>query len=142
MADDRWQVLSGNECRALLASTHLGRIALVRSGRPLILPVNFVLDEAAVVFRTDEGSKLDAALQGAEVAFEADGVDKHPQTGWSVVVRGRAEHVTDRVDLERLRRLPLVPWAPGAKASYVRIQPDETTGRRIGVADLPHDWWG
>lgn len=142
MPHDRWHVLSEDECHALLAGGHLGRVALVQGGRPMILPVNYVLDDASVVFRTDEGSKLDAAIRGAEVAFEVDGVNNQQRTGWSVVVRGPVEHVTDSTELERLRRIPLAPWAPGAKLHYVRVRPDEVTGRRISVADLPHEWWG
>jgi nitroimidazol reductase NimA-like FMN-containing flavoprotein (pyridoxamine 5'-phosphate oxidase superfamily) len=142
MPHDRWHELSKDECQALLAGSHLGRVALVEGGRPLILPVNYVLDDAAVVFRTDEGSKLDAAVRGAPVAFEVDGVNRERQTGWSVLIRGQAEYVTDPTDLERLRRLPLVPWAPGAKPHYVWVRPEEVTGRRISVADLPFNWWG
>jgi nitroimidazol reductase NimA-like FMN-containing flavoprotein (pyridoxamine 5'-phosphate oxidase superfamily) len=142
MPDDRWHELSGDECQALLGGSHLGRIALVEGGRPLILPVNYVLDDGAVVFRTDQGSKLDAAVRGAPVAFEVDGVNSERRTGWSVLIRGRAEHVTDPTDLHRLRRLSLMPWAPGAKLNYVRVRPEEVTGRRISVADLPAIWWG
>lgn len=142
MPDDRWHELSGDECQALLGGSHLGRVALVEGGRPLILPVNYVLDDGVVVFRTDQGSKLDAAVRGAPVAFEVDGVNSERRTGWSVLVRGRAEHVTDRSELERLRRLPLVPLAPGAKRHYVRVKADEVTGRRISVANLPSNWWG
>jgi nitroimidazol reductase NimA-like FMN-containing flavoprotein (pyridoxamine 5'-phosphate oxidase superfamily) len=142
MSHERWHELSEDECHALLGQGHLGRIGLVEGDRPMILPVNYVVDGAAVVFRTDEGSKLDAALRGALVAFEVDGVNNEHRTGWSVLVRGRAEPVTDRSELERLRRLPLVPWAPGAKPHYVRILADEVSGRRISVADLPHEWWG
>lgn len=142
MPDDRWHELSDDECQALLGGSHLGRVALVEGGRPLILPVTYVLDDGAVVFRTDQGSKLDAAVRGAPVAFEVDGVNSERRTGWSVLIRGRAEHVTDPTDLDRLRRLPLVPWAPGAKPHYIRVRPEEVTGRRISVTDLPATWWG
>jgi hypothetical protein len=39
---------------------------------PVILPVNYVVDGDAPVFRTDPGTKLDAAAEGAAVAFEGD----------------------------------------------------------------------
>ena len=142
MPDERWHELTDDECRSLLGRGHLGRVALMEGGRPLILPVNYVLEDAAVVFRTDSGSKLDTAARGLPVAFEVDGVDPPSRTGWSVVIRGRAEHVTDPTQLDRLRRLPLVPWAPGAKPHYVRIRLEDMTGRRISVAELPSNWWG
>jgi len=84
-----------------------------------------------VVFRTDEGSKLDAACRGSRVAFEIDGTDAAARTGWSVLVRGEAIEVTDPAELARLRKLPLDPWAPGAKTHYVRILPAALTGRLI-----------
>lgn len=142
MSPERWEQLSEDDCQALLAEGHLGRLAIVHGDRPIILPVNYVLDGRVVVFRTDEGSKLDAAVSGAAVAFEVDGISSEHRTGWSVLVQGRADHVTDRVELERLRRLPLVPYAPGQKSHYVRIDPEEVTGRRISVGDMPHEWWG
>ena len=84
-----------------------------------------------VVFRTDEGTKLDAAARGSRVAFEIDGTDEAARTGWSVLIRGEATEVTDPAELARLRKLRVSPWAPGAKTHYVRILPAKLTGRRI-----------
>jgi len=95
------------------------------------------------VFRTDPGSKLDTTADSAPVALEVDAVDEATRTGWSVIVRGQVAKVVEPADLERLRALPLYPWAPGAKARYVRIRPASITGRRIPMpADLPFTWWG
>ena len=129
-----WQELTKSECFALLSGERLGRVAVVDDQGPNVLPVNFVLDRHMVVFRTDEGTKLDAAARGSRVAFEVDGTDEASRTGWSVVVRGEAAEVTDPTELARLRRLPPSPWAPGAKAHYVRILPAKLTGRRISAA--------
>jgi uncharacterized protein len=127
----RWQELTRSECFELLAHEHLGRVAVVDDLGPVVFPVNFVLDRHMVVFRTDAGTKLDAACRGSRVAFEIDGTDAAAHTGWSVVVRGEAVEVTDPAELARLRKRPLDPWAPGAKAHYVRILPAALTGRRI-----------
>ena len=129
----RWQELTKRECFKLLAQEHLGRIALVNSWGPIVLPVNFILDHHTVVFRTGEGTKLDAASAGPRVGFEVDGTDVPTRTGWSVVVRGEAVEVTDPVELARLRELPLHPWAPCAGHRYVRVLPAVLTGRRISV---------
>jgi nitroimidazol reductase NimA-like FMN-containing flavoprotein (pyridoxamine 5'-phosphate oxidase superfamily) len=126
-----WQELTKSECFALLSGARLGRVAVVDDQGPIVFPVNFVLDRHMVVFRTDEGTKLDAAIRGSRVAFEIDGTDAAAHTGWSVMVRGEAVEVRDPAELARLRRLPLSPWAPGAKSRYVRILPAVLTGRRI-----------
>jgi uncharacterized protein len=135
----RWQELSKSECFALLAREHLGRVAVVDDLGPVVFPVTFVLDRHMVVFRTGEGTKLDAACRGSRVAFEIDGADATAHTGWSVLVRGEAIEVTSPAELARLRKLPLDPWVPGAKTHYVRILPAVLTGRRIwapgGAAD-------
>ena len=90
----RWQELTKSECFGLLAREQLGRVAFVDDRGPMVLPVNFVLDRQMVVFRTDEGAKLDVARYGGRVAFEVDRTDAATHTGWSVVVRGEAVEVT------------------------------------------------
>jgi nitroimidazol reductase NimA-like FMN-containing flavoprotein (pyridoxamine 5'-phosphate oxidase superfamily) len=137
-----WQELSKSECFGLLARERVGRVAFVDDLGPIVLPVNFVLDRHMVVFRTDGGTKLDAAVRGSQVAFEIDGTDEEARTGWSVLIRGEAVEVTDPAELARLRRLPLHPWAPGAKTHYVRILPAALTGRRISAPGGPSDCGG
>jgi uncharacterized protein len=135
----RWQELTKSECFELLSREHLGRVAVVDDRGPIVFPVNFVLDRHMVVFRTDEGTKLDAACRSSRVAFEIDGTDTAAHTGWSVVVRGEAVEVTDPAELVRLRKRRLLPWAPGAKSRYVRILPAVLTGRRIWAPGGPAD---
>jgi len=93
----RWQELTKDECFRLLAGTHLGRVVLVDDRGPIALPVNFVLDQHTVLFRTDEGTKLDVAVRRGRVAFEIDGVDEATRTGWSVLVRGRLLRSRSRI---------------------------------------------
>ena len=126
--------LSVPECLELLR-THpqrIGRVGIADDGRrPIILPVNYAMDDDAIVFRTAEGSKLAAAVRGAFVAFEVDDVDVAWQEGWSVLVRGQAHEVTDADEIARLDALPLHPWAAGSRDRFVRIRPDTVTGRRL-----------
>lgn len=126
----------------MLARERLGRVAFMDDLGPVVMPVNFVLDRHAVVFRTDDGTKLDAAVRGSRVAFEIDGTDDAARTGWSVMIRGEAVEVTDQAELARLGRLPLHPWAPGPKAHYVRILPARLTGRRTSAPDGRSDGGG
>jgi hypothetical protein len=98
----------------------------------VIFPVNFAVDRGDVVFRTDPGSKFDAAVHDSYVAFEADWVEPTWQTGWSVVIRGQAHLMTDGEELARARRLPLFPWAVGEKPHFVKIGSTLISGRRLG----------
>ena len=128
------QELTRSECFALLASEHLGRVAVTDDCGPVVFPVNYTLDRHTVVFRTEAGTKLHAASRGSRVCFEADGIDAAARTGWSVIVRGEITEVTDRAELARLRDLPLRVWALGARHHYVRILPAVLTGRRIAAS--------
>ena len=132
--------LDEDECRRLLAGRRLGRLAIPDFGGPVIFPVNYILDQGLVVFRTDPGSKLEAAMERESVCFEVDAVEEATRTAWSVLVRGTLADVTNPAHLARLRTLPLYPWAPGDKARYVRVRPRSITGRRIRIPDdLPLD---
>jgi nitroimidazol reductase NimA-like FMN-containing flavoprotein (pyridoxamine 5'-phosphate oxidase superfamily) len=144
MPDKRVENLTTAECRELLDRHHFGRLAFVDSVGvlPSIIPINYLLTDDKVVFRTDAGSKLAAAVRRAPVAFEVDGVDERRRVGWSVLVRGRAEEITDEARLAQLRQTPLLAWAPGAKEHYVRINASKLSGRRISIAELPSNWWG
>ena len=143
MPKPHMEELDDTECRGLLAERHVGRLAIPDFCGPVIFPVNYVFDQDLVVFRTDPGAKLDAATAWESVAFEVDAVDEATRTGWSVVVRGTLADITDLAHLERLRALPLYPWAPGEKSRYVCVRPVSVTGRRIRIPhDLPFTWWG
>jgi nitroimidazol reductase NimA-like FMN-containing flavoprotein (pyridoxamine 5'-phosphate oxidase superfamily) len=127
------ETLARDECIKLLERhpACVGRIAL--SGpRPVIFPVNYAIDRGNVVFRTDAGTKFHAAVHKAFVAFEVDWVEPTWRMGWSVVVRGQARLVTEPDELERVRRLPLVPWVDGEKGNFVSIDSRLISGRRLG----------
>ncbi|MEX2621015.1 MAG: pyridoxamine 5'-phosphate oxidase family protein [Egibacteraceae bacterium] len=126
--------LSPETCLRLLDAhpVHLGRIAASElDGQPFILPVNYQVDGTSVVIRTEPQSLIAQRAVRCQVAFEVDDVDAVWEDGWSVLVRGTAERVTDVVELERLRSLRLRPWAPGERSLYIRIQPTLITGRQI-----------
>ncbi len=127
------------ECFNLLRRTHFGRLAVSRGeGAPMVRPLNYVFDprSQSVVFRTAEGSKLHGLLRAREAAFEIDGIDQGGRTGWSVVVIGVAEEVTNTSEIRRLDQLGLEVWAPGPRSHWVRIRARTVSGRRIAaVAD-------
>jgi nitroimidazol reductase NimA-like FMN-containing flavoprotein (pyridoxamine 5'-phosphate oxidase superfamily) len=50
--EDGLEVLSEEECRALLAQCEVGRVAITSGALPSILPVNFALLDGDIVFMT------------------------------------------------------------------------------------------
>jgi nitroimidazol reductase NimA-like FMN-containing flavoprotein (pyridoxamine 5'-phosphate oxidase superfamily) len=133
-------ILDPHTCLELLRTSEVGRVAVSVNGRPDIFPINFVVDHGTVVFRTNEGTKLSAALVGGDVAFEVDGYDPGAGEAWSVVIKGYAVVFEDMYELFDALDLPLFPWHASKKPWFVRIEPVEITGRRFHV--VGHDAWG
>jgi hypothetical protein len=125
-----FEVLGRDECFDLLRSVVVGRIGLSMSALPVVLPVNFAVDGDRIVVRTAAGSKLDAALGGAVVAFEADQFDSATGEAWSVLVRGSSAVLTDPVDIASLDDLDLNSWVAGRGDQWVMITTDLVSGRR------------
>jgi uncharacterized protein len=132
--------LSAPSCWELLAATSVGRVVVTVDGDPEIFPVNHVVDGRTIAFRTAPGTKLAGLRRMTSTCFEADALLLDEHEGWSVVVKGRVQEVTDLEELHRLGQLPLELWTTGAKDHWVRIRPTEVSGRRIhtpGPATTP-----
>ena len=127
----RIEELSVEESMALLEGAAVGRFVYVADGDPGVMPVNYRFEAGTVVFRTTYGRVLDLISAGARVAFEVDDVDPATHTGWSVLVRGKAEEIWREEELAAAQQLGLSSWAPGERTHYVRISPSTITGRRI-----------
>ena len=117
-------------CLRLLESVPVGRVSFYTDGEVVTLPVNHVVDGQDVVFRANRGSKLSAAERQDHVAFEADDYDLRTRTGWSVLVKGRAEVVQEDAEIQRFSRLGLYPWVTAVdRPFWIRIRPTSVTGR-------------
>ncbi|MFP5369160.1 MAG: pyridoxamine 5'-phosphate oxidase family protein [Actinomycetes bacterium] len=127
------EVLDRDECLRLLSTATLGRVGLTTGALPTVLPVNFLLDGDRILVRTGEGSKLQAAIDNAVVAFESDDFDPLYHSGWSVVVTGVAREVTDPGELHAMRSAPVARWAPQGDGRVVAISTEMVSGRRIPV---------
>ena len=126
------QVLSLIACDRHLRSESVGRVAVMVDDHPEIFPVNYAVDERGdIFFRTDPGTKLNAAATAPTIAFEIDGFDEDREVGWSVLAVGPARWLGRPQDIAKVRSLPLKPWAAGEKANVVRLSPTKITGRQI-----------
>jgi hypothetical protein len=121
----------------LLGSIWLGRIVFSFDALPTIRPVDHVVADGCVIVRTDADTALANTLRrsGAEgmiVAYEADNIDLRTHTGWSVIVTGRADLVTDPVELRRYRAILHSPVESPMDLA-VRIRPVIVTGYQLHV---------
>ena len=127
------------ECWELLGSCPAGRLGVLVDSAPEIYPVNHVVHRGSILFRTSGGTKWRGLERSPSVCFEVDELDVRDATGWSVLVKGRAVELTDPEDVRVAGTLPLHLWAFEEGTRFVRIDPREVTGRRIGRAAPPPD---
>ncbi len=126
------ELLSPESCWDLMSTVEVGRLGVLVDSAPEVYPVNFVVVEETVVFRTDEGTKHRGLDRSPSVCFEVDVISDVNHTGWSVMIKGRAVEVTDVARLAFAEALDLHPWSVGTGTQWIRIVPREITGRRIG----------
>jgi uncharacterized protein len=128
--------LSPDQCERLLRAGVAGRAALSTPDGPHIVPVNFSVVGDAIIVRTSPYSVLGTYGRDAVLAFEVDQFDHDRWRGWSVVARGRADVVTDPLDVERIRSTwEPRPWAAGSRNLFLRLRWTTLTGRQVGA-----DW--
>jgi len=121
-----------HDCELMLSQMPIGRIGVLFGGRPVILPVNYRFVDGEIVFRTFTGQKYHAAKARQDVSFEVDAWDLELRTGWSVLVKGHAEPILETAKLAAADELALDSWTDIAHhGPWVRIIPDEITGRRL-----------
>lgn len=136
---DSNMVLDATDCWSYLRNTTVGRLAVIIEDAPHIFPVNYSVEHSAIVFRSAEGSKVDAIRTHPQAAFEIDGFEPETNTAWSVVLRGRAKQINDPEELRDTVGLDVSPWQGGAKNRFIRIAAEEVSGRRFPVTD-PSAW--
>jgi nitroimidazol reductase NimA-like FMN-containing flavoprotein (pyridoxamine 5'-phosphate oxidase superfamily) len=117
-------------CLTLLTTQHVGRLVF-GGDDTAIVPVNYVVVDGHVMFRTERASRAGCADQ-TPVLFEADMVDARVRSGWSVVVHGTLDALPDTA-----RRPLLDTWAPGVHDRWMTITVETVTGRLLRNVPVP-----
>jgi nitroimidazol reductase NimA-like FMN-containing flavoprotein (pyridoxamine 5'-phosphate oxidase superfamily) len=127
------EILGHDECLALVRSAAVARIGFVVDDEPVVLPINIDWWDDAIVFSTERGSKLEAAVEGRPVAVEVDDWDVATRTGWSVLAKGVAAIVTDGREIDALDRLSVRSFVrPTRPKHWVSVRVTSLSGRRAG----------
>jgi hypothetical protein len=134
--------LAQDDCEALLARHHVGRLAYAFRDRVDIEPIGYVYDDAGLILRTAPGSKFETLAHSPWVALEVDEVDG--MFDWrSVVVHGtmyvlhetgsEADVRAYRAALDSLRRLLPETLREGDPVPFrtivMKLHVDRITGR-------------
>lgn len=138
MTNRTWLIdLPQEVCAELIESATIGRLGVIVAGKPEVFPVAHVYLDGDIIFPTNTGTKVHAALEWPWIGFEVDGLESDGESGWSVMVSGRAEEITDPNTIKHLVATRSAPWRRGDDVRWIRIVPTEITGRRI-EADPPN----
>ncbi len=116
--DGYFAPLDAAECRKLLATGSVGRVAWQSASGINVLPVNYRILEEHVVFHTSRTGTLAALLQPTKVGFQVDEIDLEAAVGWTLLVRGTTGPAVG---------LDSISWVPD--------------GRHVGVA-IALEWLG
>ena len=130
-------VLDEAECRRLLATASIGRVAFTDAAMPAIQPASFAVSGNDVLIPTGLGSKMAAGSRGAVLAFEVDDYDLAERTGWNVTVVGPSRLISDPSHVTALNALGVLPWAPAKTHCYIALHMAVVRGRRISSPRRP-----
>lgn len=123
--------LTAAQCRGYLGTGGVGRFVFTGPRGPQAIPVNYTMLGGDIVVRTGSYTSLAGLARQARVSFEVDHLDEVLAEGWSVLVNGEARVVSTPSELETVRSLGIEPWAGGDRDTYIRIEVNDLTGRRI-----------
>ncbi len=85
--------MSAEAARALLAGSHMGRLAFSFHDRVDIQPINYVFEDGWIIARTQVGGKLSTLAHHPWCAFEVDAV--RGLFDWDSVVARGSFHILD-----------------------------------------------
>lgn len=119
------------ECWRHLSEHETGRIGFVDGDGPVILPLNYLARDDRIWWRTASYDQLAIHLPGQRAAFQIDHVDERDHSGWSVLVRGRAEHVLDHQQSPWGDSPGAAPWPSGTRTMGFCLAVSEITGRAL-----------
>lgn len=131
LAHRGYELLDELECRELLGYNELGRIGLSIGALPAIFPVNYLIDEDSIVFRTATDTQLAEATGRGVLAFETGYIDPSGRSGWSVLAIGMPIEITDPATRTRLAVDHQTRWTFSERDRLFRLPIDVISGTRI-----------
>ena len=127
------EILSDEECLALLGAAEIGRVGIISDGQPLVFPVNYVCDGRSIM-SAPTWARCSAAPPWHGWLSRSTASTPPIEAGGASWSRGRAttSPTPSTPTSEHLQTVELSPWAPGSKPRLLRIDARTITGRRFG----------
>lgn len=132
------------QVNALIEKVGYGHLGCTRDARPYVVPINYAYENPHILIFTTEGQKTDYIAANPEVCLQIEEV-KDPTDWQSVVIQGRADRLTDTVEMEHamqaiternptltpaLNKMWIDPWGRANVIALYRITPYSMRGRK------------
>lgn len=126
---DEGAVLPEWECRALLASRRVGRVALTVDALPAVAPVKYTVSGDSVLFYAP--THLWTGLVRTVVGLQVDDLDESPTGVRTVTALGVAVQATGPAQFGAARRAGIRPWRDGDRSPLIDLRVEILKGLRL-----------
>ena len=136
--------MSSKEIYELLRKIGYGHLGFTHEGKPYVMPMHYYLEHEDIYMFTTEGMKTHDIDASPEICLQVEEIINDPLHWRSVIVTGQAKRLTEKADIERVRKLikeinpTLSPalnrtwidsWGRAEVVAIYRVYPSEMSGR-------------
>jgi uncharacterized protein len=136
--------MSSHEIYELLRKVGYGHLGFIHEGKPYVMPMHYYLEGEEIYMFTTEGMKTHDIDLSPEICLQVEEIIDDPLHWRSVIVSGQVKRLTEKPDIERVRKLikevnpTLSPalnrtwidsWGRAEVVAIYRVYPSEMSGR-------------
>jgi uncharacterized protein len=136
--------MSSKEIYELLRKIGYGHLGFIHAGKPYVMPMHYYLEGEEIYMFTTEGMKTHDIDASPEICLQVEEIINDPLHWRSVIVAGQAQRLTEKVEIDRVRKLikeinptlsPAVnrtwidSWGRAEVVAIYRVYPTEMSGR-------------
>jgi uncharacterized protein len=136
--------MSSTEIYELLNKIGYGHLGFIHEGKPYVMPMHYYLEHEDIYMFTTEGMKTHDIDASPEICLQVEEIINDPLHWRSVIVSGQAKRLTEKADVDRVRKLikeinpTLSPalnrtwidsWGRAEVVAIYRVYPSEMSGR-------------
>jgi uncharacterized protein len=136
--------MSSKEIYELLRKIGYGHLGFIHEGKPYVMPMHYYLEGEEIYIFTTEGMKTHDIDASPEICLQVEEIINDPLHWRSIIVAGQAKRLTEKVEIDRVRKLikevnpTLSPalnrtwidsWGRAEKVAIYRVNPSEMSGR-------------
>jgi uncharacterized protein len=136
--------MSSKEIYELLRKIGYGHLGFTHEGKPYVMPMHYYLEGEEIYMFTTEGMKTHDIDASPDICLQVEEIIDDPLHWRSVIVAGQAKRLTEKADIERVRKLiketnpALSPalnrtwidsWGRAEVVAIYRVYPSGMSGR-------------